>query len=231
MKTTVVCTLAFALTGAAGCAEVPKEAVQLSYQVGQDMSHLYESYDALIHTRFEELRATRVAYLDNIWTPKFVATWVQKGRLLDVAQRKIVWSFQTSAFVPPTPGREDNELLTSVNEWSGQAVAHIESKRRALLDPIDRDEAELRAKVREAFDRVIQANAIVTAHLASVTHVQNAQDEALKALGLKELRDEINKGLIEASDKAAQGLETIKNTDQTVDKVVDKIGGKPTASK
>jgi hypothetical protein len=223
--------LAFVVAIGASCAEVPKEAVELSYQVGQDMARLYESYDALIHTRFEELRATRVAYLDNVWTPKFVADWVQQGRLVDVAQHKVVWSLQTSAFVAPTPGREDSELLTTVNDWSGRAIAHIERKRRALLDPIDHDEAELRAKVHEAFDRVIQANAYVTAHLASVAHVQSAQDDALKALGLKDLRDAINKGLIEASDKAAQGLEAVKNADQTVEKVADKIGVKPTTSK
>jgi hypothetical protein len=28
-----------------------------------------------------------------------------------------------------------------VNEWSGQAIAHIEKKRRALLDPIWSGEA------------------------------------------------------------------------------------------
>src|SRR6267142_1829924 len=58
-----------------GCAHVPKEAVQLSYQIGQDLPRLHESFDGLIRDRFEDFRAQRNAYVDDVWAPTFLARW------------------------------------------------------------------------------------------------------------------------------------------------------------
>ncbi len=202
----------------AGCAHVPAEAVKLSYQVGQDLPRLHESYDNLIHERFEDFRARRKAYLEEVWAPDFLSRWIEKGRLVDIAKGTIVWSFDTASFIKPTPGNEKMQLLTTINEWSAQAVGKIEKKRKELLDPLDRDEKELRRQVQEAFTRVMQANAYITAHLQSLRNVEEAQDEALKALGIKDLRDSINKALAKASDEAAAGLDKVRKADGLVDK-------------
>ncbi len=170
----------------AGCAHVPPEAVQLSYQIGQDLPRLHESYDSLIHQRFEDFRARRRAYLDEVWTTAFLSRWIETGRLADVADGTVVWSFDTNSFVKPTPGQEKAQLLATINEWTGQAVGKLEKKRKELLDPLDHDEKELRRQVQDAFNRVVQANAYITAHLQSLRDVEQAQDEALKALDIKD---------------------------------------------
>ena len=170
----------------AGCAHVPPEAVKLSYQIGQDLPRLHESYDSLVHQRFEDFRARRKAYLDEVWTPDFLPRWIEKGRLVDVANGTVVWSFDTASFVRPTPGQERSQLLSTISEWSAQAVGKVEKKRKELLDPLDQDEKELRRQVQEAFTRVVQANAYITAHLQSLRDVEEAQDEALKALDIKD---------------------------------------------
>ena len=57
------------------CATVPQEAVELSYLIGRDMAALQQSYDLLLEQRFEDYRAQRTDYLENIWAPAFIAEW------------------------------------------------------------------------------------------------------------------------------------------------------------
>lgn len=206
-----------------GCSHVPKEAVQLSYQIGQDLPRLYESHDNLIRATYENLRARRNAYVDDVWAPQMLASFIDKGKLVDTAAGRVVWSADTASFVAPTPGKEKVQLLSTVSEWARAAVAKIERKRKTVLEPLDREEAELRKQVQEAFARVIQANAYITAHLASLRGVEETQDEVLAALKLKELRDSINSALAKASEGAAAGLEQIRKADGLVDKGGDAL--------
>jgi hypothetical protein len=85
-----------------------------------------------------------------------------------------------------------------------------------LLKPIDDDERALLASVDEAFANLLRANAALTAHLNSVREVQEVQDEALKALHVKELRDKVNGGLVTASDRASQALDALKKAEEAV---------------
>jgi len=210
-----------------GCAHVPPEAVQLSYQIGEDLPKLHASYDLLVQQRFEDLRRQRSAYVDEVWAPAFLARWIAAGRLVEVAQGSVVWSFESTAFVAPTTGKEKVELLSTVSEWANQAIAQISKKRAALLDPLDQQERDLRAKVAEAFSRVVQANAYITAHLESLQHVEQAQDEALKAFKLKDLRDEIDNTLAKVSDEAAKGLEKVREADGLLEKAKGSMTQKP----
>ena len=203
-----------------GCAQVPKEVVELSYQMGQDMSALHASYDKLIQARFEDFRNRRKDYLENTWKPDYLKRWVKNGRLIDVANGKVVWSFKKKGFVAPTPGKADAQLLLTIEEWAKVAINEIQLKEKKLLSPLDEQEKALRGEVKDAFDRVIKANAHVTAHLNSLRKVKEIEDEALEALKLKDLRDKITGKLAEISRKAEDGLEKIKKTDGILDKAL-----------
>ena len=95
--------------------------------------------------------------------------------------------------------------------------------RKGLLDPIDRDEKMLIASVDEAFARLVRANAIITAHLNSLRKVQEVQDEALKSLKLKDMRDKINQQLISASEKAADAIQKMQRAEKPLEKISDKL--------
>ena len=201
-----------------GCAHVPREAVQLSYQIGQDLPRLHESFDSLIHDRFEDFRAQRNGYVDEVWAPTFLGRWIEEGKLVAVARGETVWSFDTESFAAPTPGKAKAQLLATIQEWSQVAIAQIEMKRHSLIDPLDQEEDSLRSQVREAFTRMVQANSYITAHLASLKHVEDAQDEALQALRLKDLRDSIDRSLKQVSENARTGLEAVRRLDGLVEK-------------
>ncbi|RLC36983.1 hypothetical protein DRH29_03320 [candidate division Kazan bacterium] len=59
-----------------GCASVPKEIVELSYTMGQDLEVLQMSYRSLIQAHFNGLRAQREDFLNNHLIPKFIENYL-----------------------------------------------------------------------------------------------------------------------------------------------------------
>ena len=213
--------------GLQGCASVPPEVVELSALTGRDLVAVHSSYQTLIHEFYEQLRGRRIDYLENTWTPDYLKDWVGEGRLRDVAAGKVVWDDdaldadgEPGEFVP-SGSVDDKEarLLDSIQGWADAAIFNIEEKRRELLDPLDKEEKNLRKEVDLAFANLIRANAATTAYLNSLVKVKAAQDQMLESFDLKETRDNINAALIKASDTANEGLKKIKKADKKLDEL------------
>ena len=207
-----------------GCQTVPKEVVELSYVMGKDLEALNTSYDKLIHQYYENLRDQRRVYLDDTWYPRFIVNWREDGELVAIAKEERIWSEENQKLLPVPAGSAPKESLAALNDWVTYALYAYEVKESELLAPLNSDEENLREQVRQAFVNITRANATITAHLNSLREVQEVQDEALKALNLNELRDEINKQLINASEKAKKSLEKIKEADEKVEKTARKLG-------
>lgn len=181
-----------AVLAALSCASVPKEVVELSYTMGKDLQELHRSYRALIATHFDGLRAQSTDFLESRWRPVYLRKFIEKGKLLELAKNN-----------------DPDKVLEGVTLWANVAMAEIDAKRHTLIDPINKQERDLLDAVDASFAQVELANATVTAHLNSLRKVQEVQDEVLKTLKIKDLRDEINQGLVKASDLAAQGIKDL----------------------
>src|ERR1700686_4429571 len=162
-----------------GCSTVPKEVVELSYRMGEDISDVHKSYKKLITDHFETFRKERVRYLNEEWTPKYIRAWVKDGRLVDTAKGDVVWSVEKGDFAKPLAGKEEEGLLTTVGFWSTTAVQDIEGKKVELLTPLNKQEEQLLSWVDDAFNRLYRGNATITAPLNSLRKVQEVQDDAL----------------------------------------------------
>ena len=206
-----------------GCQTVPKEVVELSYVMGEDLEALNTSYANLIHQYYENLRDQRRAYLDDVWYPRFIANWREKGELVAIVKEKRIWSEEKKSLITIPVGSAPDESVKTLEDWLISALDEYERKESELLDPLNKDEERLIELVKQAFINVTRANATITAHLNSLRKVQDVQDETLKALNLKELRDEINKQLINSSKKAKNGLEQVEKADEKAEKVTLKI--------
>jgi hypothetical protein len=136
---------------------------------------------------------------------------------VDIAKGTVVMS--DGQFVAPDAARKEAELLDSVGGLARAATRRIDRKKADLLKPINDAETSLTSDVNVAFDQLRRGNATITAHLTSLRKVQEAQDEALEALNLKNLRDTVNNGLVQASDLAAKGIEKVRETDKVVKQV------------
>ena len=124
-----------------------------------------------------------------MWTPAYLKDFVTTGMLVESAETGTT------------------EL---VEFWARTAIEAIDNKRKEFLDPLQLREDALLVEIDAAFDRVISANAAVTAHLNSVLKVQTVQDQVLEATGLLEIRDTINGAIVSASDFAAGATRDIE---------------------
>ncbi|MFZ5619553.1 MAG: hypothetical protein ACOY5W_00840 [Pseudomonadota bacterium] len=176
-----------------GCASVPKETVELSYLVGKDMEALHQSYKSIIKDYFDGLRGEVNRAVDNVYIPAYINQFVTRGQLIQHAQ---------------------NQRADLVEAWARIAVETIDKERQARLAPINAAEQELLASVNDSFDKVIRANAIITAHLNSIRKVKEVQDEALEVLDLKVVRDDINTALAKASEKAKDVIDKINKASE-----------------
>jgi hypothetical protein len=188
-----------ALTVAA-CATVPKEVVELSYVVGQDLKELHQSYRTLVRTHFDGLRAQTDQFLQTRWTPLWLKEFIADGELIQKVK-----------------GSDPVQVLEDVQLWTEVAIEEIQDKRRELIEPIDKDEQDLLTSVDEAFARVTVANSTITAHLNSLRQVQEVQDQALQALRLGDLRGKITDALVRASEKSKEALEKLAKVEGVVD--------------
>ncbi|MGD2090431.1 MAG: hypothetical protein PVH61_29940 [Candidatus Aminicenantes bacterium] len=181
-----------------GCVSVPKEVVELSYTLGQDIASVQASYKRLIRLHFDSLRKQMVTFLENRWVPCFIKNFVEKGGLAELVKKGSKQGFQ------------------EIQAWALAAVEKIQQKKNELLEPINKDERNLLNLVDEAFDRIINTNTTITAHLNSIRKVKTLQDDILGKMGLKELRDKINQGLVSASEKANKFLEKLQRVNNFI---------------
>lgn len=207
--------LAFAM--ATGCASVPPEVVVLSHTVGQDVLEIQRSYDALVSARFDALRQERLDYLNNEWTPLFLKNWVKSGRLIETAKGEVVYSDAAGDFVAPDALIAEQQRFDTILMWSEAAVAQIEAKRVELIEPLNRQEAAIRAEMNAAFNQVIRNNALVTAHLSSIRKVDAAQSEALGRVGAEDGVRQLNQSILDVSEWASKGLEEIRRANEFLD--------------
>jgi len=188
-----------------GCATVPKETVELSYAIGQDLDAVHASYTNLIHQHFENLRNQTTDFLEKRWTPTYLGNFIKRGKLISLAQ-------------DPDPVK----AFDGVSTWAEIALKTIENKKKELISPINADEQNILQSVDDAFARITRANAAITAQLNSIRKVQEVQDDALKALNLKDLRDQINSQLISASNKSVSAIEQLAKSEKIIMDVDEK---------
>ena len=187
--------LALALTGyvilsMTACASVPKETVTLSRTVGQDIAQLQSGYRETIRFSFDQMRLAGLSVIDNVWTPVYLKSFVTGGQLVEAAKA---------------------EQTERIEYWARTAIKAIDDQRKKFLDPLQEREDALVAEVDAAFDRVISANAAVTANLNSVLKVQNLQNQVLEAAGVSGIRDTINGAIVSTSNWVATATKEIED--------------------
>lgn len=194
--------LLISMTGLLSCASIPPEVVELSYVIGTDVEALQDSYRTLVRIHFDGLRQHASTFIDTRWQQTYLKNFIVDGGLVALAT-----------------DNDESEVLRGVGLWTRIAIEEIESKRRELIDPIDRTEKEVIIEIDRAFGQVIRANAVVTAHLNSLREVQEVQDDILNLVDAKDLRDSITSALIDASRATDKAIRDIEVADQVIDQL------------
>ncbi len=210
----------------AACTDIPKEAPQLSYTIGQDIAAMQASHRTLTQTLFKELKQRRIDYVDNVWTPLFVKKFVANGRLKDIAAGTTVWDDAQQKFLAPSQNSAEAEtqLVNSVVFWGDAAVKQIAKKKQDLLQPLDEKEQQLLSEIDQGYARILAANAQVTALLTTLSDVQEMNDQLLSSIGLGDLREKIVSDLSNISNWANASLTKVREADAKVLNLKKAIG-------
>ncbi|PTP68691.1 hypothetical protein [Vibrio splendidus] len=216
-----LCLIGLSLLLSACAATVPKEVVELSYKMNQDMTHVEHAYTDLVRQHIAVLKKQREDYLYNEWVPDLLEDWIEEGMLIEMAQGKVIYDNQVEDFVSvDKPDRIAQ--LNSIKDWALVATDEIEAKRRELLAPLEQAEITMIANIQQSFGLMKQGNQTITAHLNSIREVQDVQNQLLESVDLEQLRNNINQKLSELSDQAEQGLDKVRELDSKAQPYLEK---------
>lgn len=201
-----------------GCAQVPKESVELSTTVGRDLGELHTAHRQSVMLLYERMERDVNEFVDEIYTPYQInKTLKQHGETLEVVISEALASDAT-----PDDQEQARQFLAVYVEELHQS---IEDFRSDTLAPLHEQEQALLTEIDEAYRRVHDANAVVTAHLASVVKVHWAQAEALESVDLSELRERISRRTGDISRKIGGLVEKARRGEEKVDQLADQLKG------
>jgi len=196
----------------ASCASVPQEAVVLSNLVGTQIVAHRASHEAFVRHYYAGSRDVVEMFLRDRWVPEYLERFVAASEVMDLL------TTPDQTFSPEQLQRLREEILAISGvgevrapliveavtrvvgdaergqvmlEFAEVALAEIESQRSELLQPLYLQEQQVLHRLAESYGQLQQAQAQLTAYLASVTEVSRSQDELLEAMGVGQARDDV----------------------------------------
>ena len=219
------------------CAQVPKESVELSATVGRDLATAHQAHREVIRVLFARMRADVQRFVEDVYAPYQIdAAMKRQTALADSAspeeRRKSLLLAINAAFRPGASPELRRAVLQGMGVLVQQIHVDVEMMRDELLTPLAAQESEVLGSVDRAYQQLHYANSIVTGHLASITKVHDAQNEALKALGIeRDLRADIAQRLGKAStnigalvERAAGAERKLEEAEGNAQKLKETIG-------
>lgn len=212
---------ALAILGSA-CSSVPEESVTLSVTVGKDLKEVHRAHRELALRYFQRSRGDVTRFIEEVYAPAFIRAAMEDAYEYDGKSLPIL-DIIAAEYARLKAGENEADPVFYMSDFVESAVATIEARRIALLAPIEAREAEVIRAIDDTYGNLHSAHAIVTGHLASLRKVQQAQDELLSDIGLKDLRRKFIDKAAELSDRAADVLAKAQKTSLQLDEAEKKL--------
>jgi len=201
-----------------GCAQVPKEAVELSATVGRDLSEMKKSHIALVDLYYKELQDDINSFIDNVYLPY----QIQRTLADDVWKKEMLAAIESASQPDPT-GTKQKESFEKIEAFLLIIQEEVENYRKLKLKPVQDQYSNVLSIINKSYDQIHYANSIVTGHLASVVKVHETQNEILEKLNLKDLRINVGEGISGVSDKIGELVQEAKDGEEDLNKIVSKF--------
>ena len=210
-----------------GCASAPKETVELSEVVGQQITELNKSHIRFVNLYYEKLRQDVNNFIDDRWAPTFLSKAVNNKHFrTDLDGAYITSSISESDVTVKWKGRELAEPQKSVVlagikqavtdenakmgqvllDWSEEAQMQITKKRAELLKPVSEQERLVVNEINGAFLDLQRAQAAIKGYLASAVELKEKQDEVLQKLGALEKVESVMSTVTSVNDELSDIL-------------------------
>lgn len=147
-----------------GCASVPRQAAELSGELGGMIRESRVTHLALIDEYVGERRRRVDDFMNRDWIPKFTKNFIVEAKLdQELASAK------------------STEEKTQVHqEFQEAAARRINERRTLLVNAVDEVGRLLRARIDEHYDQMELVNQALTSHLRSAEKVNATRDELLR---------------------------------------------------
>ena len=185
---------------AAGCVSIPKEAPDLSGELGKRIGAMETSHLAMVRMFMDTKRAAVDEFLMREWVPTF-SEEIMKEPIIGDTWEKICKSGTAQ------------DRVTFLTKLGPRLQARINAKRVELIQPLDQLEATIERRLRDEYAQMLSVNNAITSFLASAAKVAANRDRYLSMLGVSS-SDVAN--ALDKVDSATSDLVSVR--DAAVDK-------------
>lgn len=208
------------------CAQVPREAVDLSATIGRDVAELQRAHRETALLLFQRMRDDIDRFVDDVYAPyqinAVMARQFELANSQDPAERRqsLLLAVQ-AAFQPGADTQLQQNVLRAFELMVQRVRNDVEGLRSELHASIDSQQSDLLSRIDRSYSQIHYANSIVTGHLSSIVAVNEAQNEVLDAIGLNGLTDKIATSISNMSDSVAGIVSRAQSVENGVDTALD----------
>ena len=200
------------------CAQVPKEAVELSATVGRDMSEMKKSHVALVDIYYNKLFTDINKFIDDVYLPY----QIQKTLEDNMWKNEMLSAIESASKSDPT-GNTQKESFQKIEAFLQIIHEEVEDYRKLKLKPVKDQYTLVLSNINQSYEQIHYANSIVTGHLASVVKVHDTQNELLEKLDVSDLRLKVGKGLTGMSGQIDKLLQKAQGGEEKVNSIISKF--------
>ena len=231
-----------------GCASAPRETVELSEIVGEQIVELQQSHEQFVSLYFDSLRKDVDEFIRDRWIPTFYGNIVsgqgaggaEFRAQLDIAYKLATLDWPAAISVDEI---DDPDVRSAVRaaidgiveeqsaslggvlvDFANAAQIEINKRRASLMEPIDRQEALILGELRATYADVQRGHATIEAYLGSVVDVVEQQDQITAKLAGEGTRQELLKRAAKLSEQAANVLKREDDALEAIDQFHEIIG-------
>ena len=236
-----------------GCTAAPKQTIELSEIVGEQLVEIQKSHEGFVQRYYAGLKKDVDNFMRDVWIPAFMAKLPENPQVKeDLAEADELMSIDTDAINARLTGVDEDtriiiiqaldkakaegraDLVSVMIDVSVEAQRQIEIQRQAMINPIAEQEAKVLQQIRASYADTQRGHAAIQGYLASVVELKASQDEILKKMKLLDTRDKVLQDAASLSTKLSEALTKLPDESQgeTADgltkKVYDLLGISPT---
>jgi len=156
-----------------GCATIPKEAPQLSAELGNRISAIEVSNITLLHRFFDQKRKEVDKFIETEWVPIFANEFFSNPTI-------------SAAWNTIVEEKDKSQRLQFIVRIGPKLQERINQKRLELIQPLDDLERRIEMKIRDEFAQALAINNSITSFLLSASKVAENRSRYLEKIGITE---------------------------------------------
>ena len=204
------------------CVSIPKETVELSKALGQDLKILHTSHRNVVSIYYQKIKDNINIFIKDVYTP-YIINYVLKKELNSYknGQESIFKAMNDAAKNSNVTATE--KVTKDLQGFLSAANRQIKKKTNELMTPILTQETELLLKIDQSYQNAMYANSSITAYLSSIRKVKATQQEALSMIGVKGIDSLVTSKLLKLSEGVKEAIQKGKEIDTKSENAVQEI--------